>query len=421
MSKRLRTKSVDCPGLNSKNGTGVSSTTIKAAARTIGQAKRSLILVGQGVLRAEGGYGTTMNLLDLLLLMGKLDQSGCGLAPLAEENNDQGAVEMGAVSELLPGANDLENSEARGVFASAWGQDLPSGQGRTLVNMLEDAKAGRVKAMCIVGENPVASLPSGFGTEEALSNLEFLVCQELFMTETAKLAHVVLPACSYAEKDGTFTNTEGHVQAVRKAIEPLGESRPDWEILSAVSVVMGNPIEYESAKAIGKEIRSVVPGTRTLGPSPVPPKPDADTIHRYTQSGYQEDLASRYTLAEHVQVGNGNLMLAVTQSLFHSGKFSTRAKGLLQVQDKGALNMNPVDAERLGVAEGEKVKLSNALGQAETTVKLLERVPDGVAYFPEHFDQEIRRLLQVKLDPRTNVPYFKLAQVKVEKINNELR
>ena len=144
------------------------------------------------------------------------------------------------------------------------------------MNMLEDAKSGRIKAMYIVGENPVASLPVDSGTERALSNLEFLVCQELFLTETAKLAHVVLPACSYAEKDGTFTNTEGHVQAVRKAIEPLGESRPDWEIASALSVAIGNPIEYESVKDIGKEIRNMIPGNRTLGPSPVPPRPNTE-------------------------------------------------------------------------------------------------------------------------------------------------
>ena len=153
---------------------------------------------------------------------------------------------------------------------AAWGHSLPSGDGRSFMGMLEEAKSGRLKAMIVVGENPAASLPPSYGVTQALENLEFLVCQELFLTETAQLADVVLPACSYAEKDGTFTNTEGHTQAVRKAIELLGESRPDWEILSAVSVMMGIPLEYESVKELGKEIRNVLPGTRTLGPSPLP-------------------------------------------------------------------------------------------------------------------------------------------------------
>ena len=124
----------------------------------------------------------------------------------------------------------MKDSQFRQELASAWGQDLPAGNGRSLTQMLEDAKSGKLKAMLIVGENPVASLPPESGVEQALRKLEFLACQELFPTETAQLAHVVLPACSYLEKDGTFTNSEGHVQAVRKAIDPLGDSRADWEI-----------------------------------------------------------------------------------------------------------------------------------------------------------------------------------------------
>ncbi|UCE62994.1 MAG: NADH-quinone oxidoreductase subunit NuoG [Nitrospirota bacterium] len=395
--------------------TGLPPTSFKESARAFEKADRGVILVGQGVLRAPGGYGITVNLLDLLLLTGKLSRLGCGLAPLSEENNDQGAIEMGAVSEFLPGARDLNDTQGRKELASVWGQEVPAGNGRSLTQMFEDAKSGKLKAMLIVGENPVASLPPGEEVEQALGNLEFLACQELFLTETALLAHVVLPACSYAEKDGTFTNTEGHVQAVRKAIESLGESRPDWEIFSALSVGMGHPIEYENVKAIGKEIRSVIPGARTLGPSPVPPLPDVEQVNHYVQSGFREDLVSRYQLSERGGHGADSLILAVTQSLYHSGKFSTRAKGLLRVQDKGVLSMNPGDAERLGVEEGGGVKLSNAQEQIETPVTLRDRVPEGVIFFPEHFDEKIRRLFRMTLDPQTAVPYYKLTRVKVEK------
>ncbi|MGH7253903.1 MAG: molybdopterin oxidoreductase family protein, partial [Nitrospiraceae bacterium] len=322
----------------------------------------------------------------------------------------------------LPGPFDQNDEIARARLAGFWKEELPKGPGKTLMEILEEARAGTVKAMFVVGENPMGSLPQGAGVKEALERLELLVCQELFLTETAALAHVVLPACSYAEKDGTFTNTEGHVQSVRCAIEPIGESRPDWEVLSALSVLMAYPIEYGEAREILKEIRNLIPGYGLLGPAPTQPRPDNAAVDRYLREGYAEDLAARYQLTN---VGSEtvtrhasrvtSLTLVVGQTLFHSGKLSTRSKGLLQIQATGALGLNPADAGRLGIADGDRVRVSNGLGQMTTTVKLLDRVPEGLALFPEHFDEEARRLLSVSTDPQTQVPYFKTTQVKVER------
>ncbi|GJL55763.1 MAG: formate dehydrogenase subunit alpha [Nitrospirales bacterium] len=393
--------------------TGLTSTAFNEAVTVFTNADRAVVLVGQGVLRGEGGFGVTLNLLDLLVLTGKVSRSGCGLGPLAEENNDQGAIEMGAVAEWLPGARDVASQEARHTLETAWGCSLPANAGLSLMDMVNSAKNGQLKAMLVVGENPVASLPPAAGAKEALGNLEFLVCQELFLTETAQLADVVLPACSYAEKNGTFTNTEGHTQAVRKAIDPLGDSRPDWEVLSALSALMERPLEYESVKAVGKEMRNVIPGTRTLGPSPLPPTVCPETVTRYLQEGYRYGVPMRYQLSG--LHDSYMFVLNVGQSLFHSGKFSTRAKGLLRIQDHGVLNMNPEDAERLGIACGSHVRVSNAQGQVTTTVKLLDRLPAGVLFFPEHFDQDIRTLLTVSVDEDTKVPYAKYTVVTVEK------
>ena len=230
----------------------------------------------------------------------------------------------------------------------AWKEDLPLAAGATLIEMIDRAQAGIIKGLFVVGENPVGSLPPQTGVKEALGKLDLLVCQELFLTETAALAHVVLPAASAMEKAGTFTNTEGHVQAVRPAIDPVGDSRPDWEILSALSVFIGAPLEYGDAKEILKEIRAVIPGYGSLGPSPIPPAVDPTAVERYVNEGYRRDLATRYTLPARAVRQEGTVQLGLVQSLFHSGKLSTHSKGLLQIEPSGFLQMNPVDAARFG-------------------------------------------------------------------------
>jgi formate dehydrogenase alpha subunit len=411
-----------------EQATGTAHGVFSDAARTLAGSNRAVIIVGQGVLRHPGAPGVVTNLLDLLLLTGRHGRAGCGVAPLAEENNDQGAIEMGAMAEFLPGPAPLDDRRTRECLAGVWKEELPQGSGRTLMEILEEARAGVVKGLFVVGENPVGSLPPSARVKEACAQLDFLVCQELFMTETAAMAHVVLPACSYAEKDGTFTNTEGLVQPVRQAIDPVGESRPDWEIVSALSVLIGYPIEYGSAKEIFKEIRSVIDGYALLGPTPTPPRPDPEAVKRYLDGGYAGDLVKRYRLSSTEEsrhrgipqtAGQArSLKLIMGQTLFHSGKLSTRAKGLLQVQGSGALSLNPSDAEALGLNEGDRVRVSNSCGEASTTVKLVDRIPGGLAFFPEHFDEDMRRLLSVLIDPETGVPYYKAAQVQIERVGS---
>jgi formate dehydrogenase alpha subunit len=394
---------------------GASPVSLKDAARAFALAARSIIVLGQGVLRQPGGAQLATTLLDLLLLTGHHERPGSGIAPLAEENNEQGAIEMGATAEYWPGPAELGDARARERLIQFWKEDLPSTPARTLLEILDEARAGTIKAMVIVGENPVGSLPPSARAREALENLDLLVCQELFLTETARLAHVVLPACSYAEKDGTFTNTEGHVQAVRRAIEPLGESRPDWEIVSALAARMGAPLEYGEAWEITEEIRSLLAGYGLLGPAPLPSRPDEAVVTQYLQEGYREDLGVRYRLPQHADRDvAGTFTLLSQQSLFHSGKYSTRAKGLLRIQATGSLTLNPADAARLGLTEGSLVRLSNGRGALTAAVKVRARVPEGLAVFPEHFDQELRHLFDVTMDPRTGVPYCKTARVHLE-------
>jgi formate dehydrogenase alpha subunit len=395
--------------------TGASTSAFKEAAETFANGQKVIILVGPGILRLSGGFGMIVNLLDLLLLTGKLSNPGCGLAPLAEENNDQGTFEMGGVGDVLPGGRSLGDGEARRALSQTWGRPVPDSAGASLPQMLEAAQKGQLKALFIVGENPLGSLPPSSGIQQALESLEFLVCQELFLTETAKQANVVLPACSYAEKNGTFTNTEGHLQQVRRAIDPVGESRPDWEVFSALSVLMNESMEYLDVKDIGKEIRNLLPGTRTLGPAPLPSKPDPSAIAHYISSEYKRDLASRYRMPSWTSSLSGGLVLIIAQSLFHSGKYSLKAKGLMQIESKGKLYLHPEEAARRGLEDGDRVKVRNRLGEVITTVGFRERIPHGMAVFPEHFDQDIRQLLPYAVDPETQVPYYRRTEVQLEK------
>ncbi len=392
---------------------GLSQPDVEAAARTYAQAERAVVLVGREVLRSLGGEGLVTNLLDLQILTGHLRRPGSGLGCLAEASNEQGAVEMGAVAEYFPGPADLHDEESQKTLTRTWGQVVPAGAHATLPELLNRARTGEVKSLFIVGDNPVESLPGDADVTGALDALEFLVCQELFLTETAKRAHVVFPACSAMEKDGTFTNTEGHVQPVRQATEPLGESRPDWEMFSALSVLMDHPIEYGEVKEIFKEIRGVIPGYGLLGPASTPPKVDEQTVARYVTSGFAEDVARRYALAVPSPVPEEAMTLRLVQSLYHSGKYSTRAKGLMEIEGEGLLHVNSREARRLGIEDGQAVRLSNDGGQATVSVKLNDRVPDAVAWFPEHFDEAMRTLFSLSVDPQTGVPVWKTTHVTV--------
>jgi NADH-quinone oxidoreductase chain G len=397
--------------------TGTARDSFLEMAGAIAQGRRVVVLAGQDILRSAGGYGACLTLLDLLLLTGKLTEPGCGLAALAEENNDQGAVEMGAVAELLPGALNTAAADTRATLARAWKAELPSAPGATLKEMIDKARAGQLKAMVVVGENPVGSLPAHMDVAGALRSLELLICQELFLTETAALAHVVLPAAAPLEKAGTWTNEEGHVQAIRPAIEPTGESRSDWEILSVLSMLLGTPSAYGESKEVLKEIRSVIPGYGLLGPAPTPPKVDPAAVERYVTGDYRQGLAPRYTLAPRRPKAEGAAwLMRLTQSLFHSGKLSTRAKGLLQLEEQAVLRMNRAEAGRVGIADGDRVRVSNPRGELTTTVKLVERVPPGTVWFPDHFAQQASELFDCTIDPVTKVPYFRCAQVKINRL-----
>ncbi|NGZ96557.1 MAG: NADH dehydrogenase (quinone) subunit G [Nitrospira sp. WS110] len=399
-----------------QRATGIEPDWFRQAVKVLAAGRKVIVLTGQVLLRSEQGYAGSLSILDLLILTGKLDQPGCGFAPLAEENNDQGAVEMGALTEFLPGGCFIDDAVHRERFAKLWKTELPPAGGASLVEMMKRAQEGSLKALFIVGENPVASLPAPIRAEDSLRKLDLLVCQELFLTETAALAHVVLPVASSMEKTGTFTNSEGHVQAVRPSIEPIGESRPDWEIFAALCILLGMSVEYQESKDIMKEIRGAISGYGSLGPTPLPPKVDRTTLDGYLREGYQADFSARYRLSAPKSRPDGTLQVGFGQSLFHSGKLSTRSKGLRQIEDRGQLRINPVDAARFALMDGDRVRLCSTSGEMTTEIKIMARVPQGTAWFPDHFGQPALGLFDCAVDPITHVPSFKTATVSMMRV-----
>ena len=394
--------------------TGIPVDQIQEAARIFAEAPRSIILCGEGIVRQSGGYHNVLNLIDLAWVTGNLDKPGCGLNTLTEEANEQGALDMGVAPEFLPGTVAYDDPKAREKFSQAWGIELPQGGGNAnLMEILKRCREGQIKALYVVGENPLATLPSSWDVQAALSNLELLICQDPFLTETGNLAHIVFPACTFAEKDGTFTNQEGKVQFVRPAFDPLGESALDWHITVGISHALGQAMTYESTQDIQDEIRKLLPGYYNLGQ----PKKVEVNPAPYLSNGYKGEVASRYGLSSNGHDQLRPFGLKMIQLLYHSGKLSTRASGLQNISpNTHCLRVAPVELERLGLSPDDRVRVTSDQGSLELGVQADLSLLPGTCAFPEHFNEPpVKDLMPIELDPVTGVPYFKLTRVTVEK------
>jgi formate dehydrogenase alpha subunit len=342
---------------------------------------------------------------------GFFEKEGSGLNVLCEENNEIGLVDMGGACEFLPGAIEVTNDGARARFSAEWREELPNLPSADLSQILDRARKGEIKALYIVGENPVGTLPASMGAAEALSKIDLVIVQDPFLTETGRLAHVVLPATTYAEKEGSFTSMEGKVNPVRMAIEPIGESKPDWEIFSELSWRMGFPLEYGSAKEIHREIAKMIPGYFTTQPERLPIQ-----LSGYLNNGYAGEALARYAVKPANRPAEYPFTLVLGQILYHSGKYSTQAEGLMKIYNKALLQIGPADAERLQVAAGDTVVLKSPTGEVEVEIEIQPALPAGLVFFPEHFNSPpVKDLIAAEIDPVTRVIYHKRGPVAVER------
>jgi formate dehydrogenase alpha subunit len=393
--------------------TGADVEQIHEASRIFAEAPRSIIICGEGILRQANGYQHMLHLIDLAWVTGKLGKQGCGINTFTEEANEQGAVDMGVAPEFLPGPVSFADTQARDTFNQAWGTSLPEAEhSGHLIDILDRCRKGAIKGLYIVGENPLETLPASFDVKGALEKLDVLICQDPFLTETAKLAHVVFPASTFAEKDGTVTNQEGKVQYLRPALDSLGESTLDWHIMVGMANVLGSPMDYETTQDIQQEIRKILPGYYNLGMA----SKVVGNFSHYFSNGYAQEVGPRYSM-QGKRKAHRPFGLRMTQLIYHSGKLSTKASGLMEISpNRKSLWMGSEDLKNLGLTSGERVRLTSNQGTLEMTVAEDTALMPGTCTVPEHFnDPPVKDLMPLQIDPITGVPYFKLTHVTVEK------
>jgi predicted molibdopterin-dependent oxidoreductase YjgC len=373
-----------------------------------------------------------MSVANLAMLAGNVGKESTGVNPLRGQNNVQGACDMGALPDFYPGYQRYDNEEIIKKFETAWKVEMPRNRGLTETEMIEAALDGRIRALYIVGENPMLSDPDTNNVEIALLNLELLVVQDIFYTETAKFANVVLPGISYAEKEGTFTNTERRVQRVRKGIEPIEGCKPDWWIISEIAKRMeSDQFNYNSSEDIMKEIAELTPiyggisherldnGEHLLWPCPTPDHPGTKFLHEGGfKRGKGKFVPVEYQLPAEVPDKDYPYILTTGRITFHyhTGTMTRKVELLDWEVPTGFVEISPEDAMDLDLKEGEMVTVKSRRGEIEIKALITENVPQGVVFIPFHFAEcKANVLTNAKLDPKAKIPELKISAVNIIK------
>ena len=411
--------------------TGVPGEQVAKAARLYATNKPATLLYNMGITQHTHGTDNVLATANLAMLTGNIGKPSTGVNPLRGQNNVQGACDMGALPNVFTGYQPLHEPAVRGKFMAAWGYSLPQEPGLTLTDIFQAAYEERIKALYLVGENPMLSEPDARHAEEALRRLEFLVVQDLFLSETARLADVVLPAASFAEKDGTFTNTERRVQRVRKAIEPIGNSQPDWRITCQIAQRMGGKgFDFDHPSQIMDEISRLTPSYGGISYErlengglqwPCRTKDDPGTPILHTDMftrGKGRFTALKYKPAAELPDSSFPLLLTTERSLFqfHTGTMTRKVAGLNALKAEELLEINPLDAKNLGIADGERVKVVSRRGEVVAKAKVTAASPTGVVCMSFHFAESPTNVLtNPAVDPVAKIPELKVCAVRVEK------
>ena len=412
--------------------TGINGELLTEAASLYGRAERAMILYAMGITQHTSGTDNVKAVANLAMATGNLGRRSTGVNPLRGQNNVQGACDMGALPNVLTGYRPVSDLEAKALFEQKWGADLPDHPGLTLVEMLEAAKAGALKAFYVVGENPLMSDPDTGHVREALESLDLLVVQDIFMTETAQMAHVVLPATSFAEKEGTFTNTDRRVQRVRKAIEPVGNARPDGQIISELAQAMGGKgFQFSGPEAIMEEIAALTPSYGGISYQRMDNGeslqwPCLNAAHPGTPFLYEDAFPrgkATFIPVEYVpppELPDEAYPFILTTGRipfhFHGGSMTRRIDRLNQEAPTGFVDIHPQDAEDLGLNEGDRVKVSSRRGEISIQIKKSSQVDRGTLFIPIHFSECAVNTLTIRqFDEVSKIPGFKVCAVNIDR------
>lgn len=412
--------------------TGVPGEKVTEAARMYATNKPAAILYTLGITQHTHGTDNVMALANLAMLTGNIGKPGTGVNPLRGQNNVQGACDVGALPNVYPGYQSVADEKIQKKFEADWGVTLDPKPGKTLTEIIPAAHDGKIKAMYLMGENPSLSDPDGKHVREALDRLDFFVVQDIFLSETAQFADVVLPACSFAEREGTFTNTERRVQRVRKAIEPVGVSQPDWWITCQIARHMGaKGFDFESPEAIMEEIARLTPSYGGINykrlengglqwPCPTEEHPGTAILHTdiFTR-GKGRFVPLTYRPPAEMPDEEYPLVLTTHRSLFqfHTGTMTRKVKGLNIFKSEERVAINPEDAKSLDIADGEVVRVISRRGDVTARVLVTETSPRGTIAMTFHFaETPTNELTNPAYDPVAKIPEFKVSAVRVEKL-----
>jgi len=406
--------------------TGVDTDSLRKAAQIYAKAERSMIIYAMGITQHITGTDNVKSCSNLAMLTGHVGYPSTGVNPLRGQNNVQGACDMGALPNVYSGYQPVSDPKVREIFEKEWGvRGLNDKIGLTITEMMDAAERGDIKALYIMGENPVVSDPDARHVVKALKKLDFLVVQDIFLTETALLAHAVLPAASFAEKTGTFTNTERRVQFSRQAIKPVDGTLPDWKIICELSSRAGYSMNYDSPINILDEINRVTPSYAgiTYGrlkdswglswPCPNEDHPGTPFLHkdRFVRGLGFFDGKEHIPPAEPADEEYPfNLITGRIGPQFHTGTMTRKISVLEREAPYAVLEMNPKDARRLKIKNGGIVAVESRRGEIHLPVHITEDVPETVVFGTFHYsERNINELTICAVDPVAKIPEFSCA------------
>jgi len=416
---------------------------IYEAAEIMAGSKPMAVMWAMGITQHIVGVRNVMDLANLQMLLGNMGKPGGGVNPLRGQNNVQGACDMGGLPDVYPAYQSVTKEEAREKFEKAWGATSNTKVGLTVTEMMPGILEGKTRALYVLGEDPVMSDPNTKHIRHSFEQLGFLVLQEIFPSETSAYADVLLPGVSFAEKTGTFTNTERRVQMVHKAIDPLGDARDDWWITAELAkrILLATPEripseapfsgwEYANTSEVMAEINALTPsyggisharleaGERLQWPCPTPDHPGTPILHtkQFTRG------KGKFMPIDHVSPAEKPdddypMIMSTGRVLYHwhGGQMTRRAEGIMKVYGEALIEISPYDADKLGLAEKQFVRVTSRRGVIEAQAWVTDRVPPGMVYANFHFpNASANELTHAALDPIAKIPEYKVTAVKVE-------